>query len=521
MNDKNRAFIPLAVAVFFALFTGVREAWANNLAVTSVQLVNKSTWSYDVSFNLSWDNSWRTAGAPSASANWDAAWVFVKFSTRTAGSTTLGPWNHASLLGSGDTVPGGAQEAYGDTPYPTGVHKGVFLYRNAPGSGSNSWTGTALRWNFGADNVSSTTVMAVQVFAIEMVYVSSGAFYVGSGGTGNGEFYQYPTPASPYPVNSESAITVGSTGGNLYYSSGTYIGDWSTPIPGTFPKGFNAFYIMKSDISQRQYCDFLNTLTATQSGNRVDGGGHFNSYRNWIKKATNGKYGTDYNNNAGSGAWGTANYALMNESTDGGWTAANYLEWADVAAYADWAALRPYTELEYEKAARGGQLPVADEYAWGSTVIQEASGTVTNAGTSTEGPSNALANCVVGNDGNAVQGPMRSGCMAGAATTRVQAGAGYSGALDLSGNVWQYVISAGLSTGIVFDGQHGDGALDSSGNANTSNWPNNGTAIGSGLRGGSWYDGSGYARVSDRNYAANASSSRSNNNGGRCARTSP
>jgi hypothetical protein len=517
MKNKNRTFLIVAVAAFCAATQGARTAWANNLAVTNVQLVNKSTWSYDVSFNISWDNSWYTSGAPSATANWDAAWVFVKFSTRTAGSTTLGPWNHASLLGSGDTIPSGAQEAYGQTPYPSGVNKGVFLYRNAPGSGSNSWTGTALRWNFGADNVSSTTVMAVQVFAIEMVYVSSGSFYVGSGGTGTSEFYQYPTPANPYPVNSEAAITVGTTNGNLYYSSGTNQGDWSTPIPAAFPKGFNAFYIMKSDISQRQYCDFLNTLTATQSGNRVSN--NFNSYRNWIKKASNGKYGTDANNNAG--AWGSANYALMNESTDGGWTAANYLEWADVAAYADWAALRPYTELEYEKAARGGQLPTPNEYAWGSTVIQEASGTVANAGTSTEGPSNASANCVVGNDGNAVQGPMRSGCMAGAATTRVQAGAGYSGALDLSGNVWQYVISAGLSTGFVFDGQHGDGYLDSSGNANTPNWPNNGTAVGSGFRGGVWNSGSGYARVSDRGNAAYAGNDRYSIYGGRCARTSP
>ena len=66
-------------------------ARANNLAVSSATLVSQSTWTYDVSFNISWNNSWYAAGAPSLSANWDAAWVFVKFSTRTASSSA---WGH-------------------------------------------------------------------------------------------------------------------------------------------------------------------------------------------------------------------------------------------------------------------------------------------------------------------------------------------------------------------------------------------------------------------------------------------
>jgi len=493
-------------------------ARANNLAVSSATLVSQSTWTYDVSFNISWNNSWYANGAPSLSANWDAAWVFVKFSTRTAGGSAWGPWGHATLLGSGDTIPAGAQEKYGDTG---GVHKGVFLYRNAPGSGTNNWTGAALRWNFGADNVSSTTVMAVQVFAIEMVYVTTGAFSVGSGGTGTGEFYTYNTANSPYVISAAGSIPVGTTNGNLWYPGTGNQGDGTTgSTSASFPNGYGAFYIMKSEISQRQYCDFLNTLTATQSANRVDSGGHFNDgYRNWIKKAANGKYGTDANLNAGP--WGSANYVLMNEAADGGWTAANYLEWADVTAYADWAALRPFTELEFEKASRGEQTPVPDEYAWGSTVIQEASGTISGAGTNAEGPSNASANCVVGNDGNAVVGPLRSGSMAGTGTTRVQAGAGYFGALDLSGNLWERPVTVGNAAGRAFDGQHGDGYLDASGNANVTNWPNNGTAIGSGLRGGSWLYDSGSARVSDRGSAADADYNRSNIYGGRCARTSP
>ena len=35
-----------------------------------------------------------------------------------------------------------------------------------------------------------------------------------------------------------------------------------------------------------------------------------------------------------------------------------YISWPDLLAYADWAALRPITELEYEKAARGVDVQV-------------------------------------------------------------------------------------------------------------------------------------------------------------------
>jgi formylglycine-generating enzyme required for sulfatase activity len=42
----------------------------------------------------------------------------------------------------------------------------------------------------------------------------------------------------------------------------------------------------------------------------------------------------------------------------------NILSWFDVAAYLDWAALRPMTELEFEKVCRGPENRIAGEYAW-------------------------------------------------------------------------------------------------------------------------------------------------------------
>ena len=117
----------------------------------------------------------------------------------------------------------------------------------------------------------------------EMVYVPTGSFSLGSGGAGTSEFYQYPTTPGTYTVSSENAITVGASAGNLYYASSTYGGDQSGPIPGSFPKGFAAFYCMKYDITQEQYVDFeyayLHTTdhtdgSLTRFGGRDEGDDH-------------------------------------------------------------------------------------------------------------------------------------------------------------------------------------------------------------------------------------------------------
>ena len=44
----------------------------------------------------------------------------------------------------------------------------------------------------------------------------------------------------------------------------------------------------------------------------------------------------------------------------------NYLSWDDAMAYADWAALRPMTELEFTKACRGDKEPAFHERPWGN-----------------------------------------------------------------------------------------------------------------------------------------------------------
>ncbi|MEN8122497.1 MAG: hypothetical protein ABFS35_19290, partial [Bacteroidota bacterium] len=144
---------------------------ANNLQLSNITFKDKNTieQSVYISFDLSWDNSWRIS---SESANWDAAWVFVKFRI---GS---GVWQHASISASSSdhiAPTGSIINAVSDA-------KGIFIYRSSIGSGTNNWTGVELKWNYGLDGVpDDVSDMEIKVLGIEMVYVPQASFYVGDG----------------------------------------------------------------------------------------------------------------------------------------------------------------------------------------------------------------------------------------------------------------------------------------------------------------------------------------------------
>jgi formylglycine-generating enzyme required for sulfatase activity len=201
--------------------------------------------------------------------------------------------------------------------------------------------------------------------------------------------------------------------------------------------------------------------------------------------------------------------------------ACNYLGWADVAAYLDWSGLRPMTELEYEKACRGPLTPVANEYAWGNATIRSGNYTGSNLGSITEGVSDpetgANGNALYTNARITPDGPGRVGLFASGATNRVNAGAGYSGAMELSGNLWERPVTVGNATGRLFEGTLGDGAVDATGNANAATWPGT-DATGAGFRGGTRNGDATNLRVSFRISAASTFSDRVSIIGGRGCR---
>jgi formylglycine-generating enzyme required for sulfatase activity len=396
---------------------------------------------------------------------------------------------------------------------------GVFLYRSSEGTGNLSLSNVRLQWNWSANAVVVGDVIDVRVFGIEMVYVPEGAFYAGDNATSLSSFRQGSGDNDPWHISSEGALSVtnsagngtgvGQTGGLYFYASSGWGGEDSSgavfTIPGGFPKGFRSFYIMKGEVSQGQWVDFFNTLDATQKATRD------------ITSNTNGGKNSDslsYRNNI---SWSSGDATLPGGATHYGGVGVNYLSWGDISAYLDWAGLRPMSELEYEKAARGPAGAVSGEYAWGDASITGAT-SITNGGTVSErGDTGSNINY---NSAGGVLGPTRVGSFGGGGvTSRVASGASYYGGFDLSGSLWERIVTVGNSTGRSFLGTvHGDGNLDTNGDANQSSWPPI-SATGAGFRGGSWADIAAFAPLAGRYSAAYVGGNRSNHFGGRGVRS--
>ena len=501
----------LAAAALLAVAT----AQANNLTLTNVTAQRVGAAAFDLQVDAQWDNSWRDG------RSWDAAWVFVKFRPRTAGAA----WRTATL-----------STADADHGAPTGVAlnaaldgKGVFIYRNAGGAGTFSAPGLRLRWNMAADGVSYTAPgYDIKVFGVEMVNVPQGAFDLNSSpqSTQSNEFIG--VAGSLTRISSEAALPAGSirwadeTGGGgsgnvTIMGTATYQG--SDALGVNYPKGFDAVYCMKYETSQGQYTDFLNCLTRPQQNRRVavNISGDAPASGNTYVMADVSTAGAAQRNTIICPALGMGTTAPVTFTCARPDRAANFLIWADGAAYLDWAGLRPMSELEYEKICRGPLPVVPTEYAWGDAAIASAVN-ISGAENGTE-TTDATANCVfdfrtfVGGDGSV--GPLRGGVFAKANTTRAQSGATYYGVMEMSANCWERCVTvAGQDGGLptsagLFDyHQNGDGALDATGDHNVPTWPNSTDVRGSNYRGGNWSRQREWAGVSDRTYGGQAISGR-------------
>lgn len=281
-----------------------------------------------------------------------------------------------------------------------------------------------------------------------------------------------------------------------------------------YPNGYVGFFAMKYEISQEQYVAFLNKLRLSQQVNRTTGErmvalqpGQYvfgddpqqASCRNGIILAKRQGseepliFANDLDRNNGG----------YNLDGDGQTLACNYLTPADMLAYADWCGLRPLSELEYEKLCRQPfpAVPQRGEYAWNSTIVTEPTRLTAGA----EGTRNETVADGNVNVGDVLGGPVRCGAFARANSSQESAGAGYWGAMELSGNLAE--IYYNLNTeGRKFSGiprnSHGNGTiLSKTGDSdiNAGIWPINGRAFA--LRGGSFRSGREELQTSDRSRA--------------------
>ncbi|MEG1952538.1 MAG: SUMF1/EgtB/PvdO family nonheme iron enzyme [Bacteroidales bacterium] len=537
MKAKVNNVIMAWVLLFFCAFFICPQTNANNIRILKApKIMSQDTTNNTVKivFDLAWDNSWRTTKP----ANWDAAWIFVK-------AWDGQSWNHVYLDTTGNVAGdptasdykveeknGGSttgsmlleygfsrvQPKWGVDPTESYIKGcvGVFLYRKNLGSGNVVVKNIALKWNYGKQGFVDDDELVVKVFAVEMVYVPQGAYYLGGTGTAAKQTYSFTNGTAfgtPRYVTNEDAITVvGSpTDQKLSAIDG---GMTAGTIPARFPKGYKAFYVMKYELTQEAYADFLNTLEQGQQNGRTqvdlngvvvgnsiwDGAADaLDPYRNYlcvIQSAPTVLIGVDANHNNIYNETQVIDSTLgIIKNIDGQDIAVNFVSMYDLLAYADFSGLRPMTELEYEKACRGSKKVNADEFAWGSSTLvyfnasfHSSAGayssmnttTFKDINTGTEKPMPIGYNAGATHGGTHVNGgwwsggwyvwtysaPLRVGCFADSNTSRSAAGASYWGIMNLSDNVSELCVRADNVTGRAFVGVHGDGQLMFNGNAN-------------------------------------------------------
>ena len=482
----KRFFSGTAAFIFcLCLFLGALTIGkGNNVRVTNATRtgVNNDV----IQFDLSWDNSWMVNGVPK---NHDAVWIFVKF--RECGVTT-NDWSHALLSTNMATHTFGPNVTYA-LPIQTtnrfgtgsGHNTGVMVRRSTTGIGHIVNQNIRLQIVGSSNGVvmDPATEYDIKVFAIEMVYVPEGAFYAGDGFSTYALWQIGSNPAQPHLIQSEAS-----------FATYDYTTTYQHTLSDSFPKGYNSFYMMKYEVTQGQYVDFLNTITSAQQLNRAY---IYYYYRHDIQ-------------------YDGANY--YTNSPD---RVKNYLSFHDLMAYLDWSALRPMTELEYEKACRGILDFVQGEFAWGSgsAAQRKEIRLMTGATAGIEEPTDS-SNCHIyvtqyhitggqfsaaGGGGSPTWGPVAAGVFARQThqQNRIGTGSTYYGIMEMSGNVWEQCIqvnTANLSNNpSPFTGIWGNGQLTISGFHDVQNWPNSLFFI---YKGGSFTNNSDRARVSDRNNRA-------------------
>jgi len=454
------------------------QSQANNLVV-GTPTISGST----VTFTIKWDNSWYVTTGPS---NWDAVWIFVKRQSCVSGA--ISPWLHAQLSPTGQSVTGSILQV--DT---VSDNAGVFIRRSASGIGNitQETITLTLASPVGGDNIG--------VFGMEMVNVPEGQFYIGDGGYNS---YQVFGDATNQPVQITAATTSLT---KAQYGNQQQLGS-SVTLPSTYPFGYSRFYCMKYEITCAQYVAFLNSLSYEQQLRKQQdmnfnttpptspaGTAFMNSWNYRIEIKTPGVstttltpavYACEANNNG-----------VYDEDCDGLGLPVS-LRQEHWLSYLEWAALRPMSEFEYEKACRGPLAPVRGEYSWGTTDIFQMQFTNNNWGCSTDIQTVfalGLCNCWTGL-------MYRAGSSASSNTDRVHAGATYYGIADMTGGTYERSVGGWNYDYSTFTTANGDGNINADGTCGNTIWNN----MQYWNRGGSVQNPNS-AQVSSRNYGNDAS----------------
>ena len=455
-------------------------ALAGALSISNVELATVNRKSAAIQLDLSWQCAWRDE------VNHDAVWLFAKYSLDD-GET----WRHATLRGSGVNPKdySAGSDAGLDILVPED-RKGAYVRNKVEGIRSPVTTGLRLVWDFDADGVSKVATARIRVFGLEMVYIPEGPFVVGEEHARkffNG--YQPTLIESPDATNRYGLAGVGFTGtgtnedpyrGRLAGLGRPYTITTSA-LTNDYPNGYRAFYLMKQELTRQSFLDFLNTLSETQRAAllakfaRVDNKGvtHYNFWgtSDEIVVATLDNGLTHLSN---AQPW---RVAVLREGTGEPY---GYSADEQFLAYLDWAALRPMTDLEFEKACRGPRRPIPMEMPWGTPSFATLS-KLQNANTASERAATVYTPVLLGGSYSVrvTQLPQPNWHACIDAADAAEAGASYYGALDMVGNGTErcvYTASGNPAAGNLhsaarYSGLHGDGELTANGLSNVTDWP--------------------------------------------------
>ncbi|MEM9858689.1 MAG: hypothetical protein AAF843_15120 [Bacteroidota bacterium] len=405
---------------------------ANNLQITDVSF-DKTT--SELTFTISWDNAWFL------NENYrDVVWVFAKYKNSNSNN-----WKPVKFKSSNIQTPSSIVAA-------TDRDEGIYVRGSFDTPGQKNIIPSFLTIEIADEQAEDLVNASFKVFGIEMVYVPFGEYYLGDGGS-NSMFFDPSAPSDPVLVNQDQTA---------FFARVDGINPGGITIPEFYPKGFG-FLMMKYEVTQSQMIGFLNCLTRSQQESLL---GDFQTdskvyamttseeplFRNGIAYAGSEvkpgvplEFKLDLNNND-----------VFNEAEDGASIACNFVYGGLALSYLDWAHCRPLSVMEYEKACRGFDDPVRDEYAWGTNSFTPTDNII-NAGKDNEAVDNfglGLANIE-----SELNGPLRVGFSATKATIRGTSGGSFFGIMNLSDNLAELYHLASGSSNLLTERSRGDGNL--------------------------------------------------------------
>ncbi len=426
--------------------------YGNNATISNPQYNNQTR---TLAFDIGWNNGFRV------NADWsDYIHLVIKVKNSNETSWNPAPAFSASAINlqTPSSSAGGFTSVLHSAGFSSGTDGGRMIIQFTAGTFINP---------------------SFKIMAIEMIYADHEnlgyTYHFGDGSTRNrlhdGSDENLPFVwAPPYPD-----IIVGNQSGQL-------AANFNSPLPFAMSNIHKS--MMKYEITQGMYMDFLNCLSRPQQDTRTETDLSIgisevtnvfvmsnNSYPDQdngvrcaetIPAAGRITFFCDGNNNG-----------IGNEADDGLDRACNFIGAEDAKAILDWLHLMPMSKIEYELWARGGGNVVPGEYAWGSTSYH----VIDPQGWNNEGTSQAYHNDI-GTTGAHVStnfSAKRVGAFAGATTTREQSGASFFGIMDLSGSLLETVYNPLSSNGNAQpDPQElGDGIIGIHGSHNQPSWDNN------------------------------------------------